>query len=302
MNIATNYSIPKESFRLACKICEQEIPTITHNIARRFTSQVKELVLSSALKIGRVEFFMEKRGNFYDIFYQDKNPGYLDEDGNFVEVSNDSIRNYNLDINWLTKAISSNIQIPAHYPAEEIIPDLLWKIGIANLDIEVPIFFARRIKEDNSFSQISKALNDRRSTEKGIILVSCNDIPDYFNPEIAGHKIIVLDKCLVHNKKNFQIDKNILKAAITKAKKDGFSNSYRSACFNGEYFRFTKQESEILEFLHKEDKPIHKDEIMSEVTGSSTELKNLFKNPDSKNIRKSILQYDNKGYYWLNDE
>jgi len=298
---AANYLIPKESFRLACKICEQKIPTITHNIARRFTHQVRELVLSNAFRIDRVEFLMGKRGNFYDIFYRDKKPGYLDENKNFVEVSNDSIRNYNLDIDWLTKAISSNIQIPAHYPAQEIIPSLLWKIGIADLDVEVPIFFARRIKKENSFSEIKKALNDRKSTEKGIILVSCNDIEDYFSSEIAGHKIIVLDKCLVHNKKHFQIDRNILKAAIIKTKKDGFSNSYRSACFNGEYFRFTKQESEILEFLHKEGKPVHKDEIMSEVTGSSTELKNLFKNSDSKNIRKSILQYDNKGYYWLND-
>ncbi len=75
---------------------------------------------------------------------------------------------------------------------------------------------------------------------------------------------------------------------------------YRSACFNGEYFRFTKQEADVLEYLHKAGKPVHKDEIMVEVTGSSTELRTLFRSPDSQNIRNNILQHDTKGYYWLN--
>ena len=87
---------------------------------------------------------------------------------------------------------------------------------------------------------------------------------------------------------------------MIKTGKDGFTTGYRSARFNGEYFRFTKQEADVLEYLYKAGKPVHKDEIMVEVTESSTELKTLFRNPDSKNIRQNILQYDNKGYYWLN--
>jgi hypothetical protein len=300
MTSNNSYSVSKESFRLACKICEQKIPAITHNAARYFAKQFEGLVLSNAFKVSRVEFIMEKGGNFYEIFYQDEIPGYLDQNNNFIKVSADSVRNYNLDIEWLTKAIGNNIQISTCYPAQELVSNLLWKIGIVNFDTKVPIFFARRIKQGNSFAKISKDLNDRKSTEKGIILVSCDNTEDYFPTEIAGHKIIILDKCLVHNKNNFQIDKDILKAAVTTTKKDGFSNSYRSACFNGEYSKFTKLESEVLEFLYKAGKPIHKDEIMSEVTRSSTELKTLFKTSNSRNIRKTILQYDNKGYYWLN--
>ena len=117
---------------------------------------------------------------------------------------------------------------------------------------------------------------------------------------INGNKIIPIKHCLAANKKNFNIDKNVLKSAILKTSKDGFTTGYRSACFNGEYFRFTKQEADVLEYLYKAGKPVHKDEIMVEVTESSTELKTLFRNPDSKNIRQNILQHDKKGYYWLN--
>ena len=102
------------------------------------------------------------------------------------------------------------------------------------------------------------------------------------------------------DRSDFFIDKNALKSAILKTKKDGFTTGYRSACFNGEYFRFTKQQADVLECLHKAGRPVHKDEIMVEVTESSTELRTLFRSSDSKNIRNNILQHDSKGYYWLN--
>jgi hypothetical protein len=80
-----------------------------------------------------------------------------------------------------------------------------------------------------------------------LILTSCSDIPSYFNSKIAGNKIVSLKNCLSISKKDFHIDKGVLKSVVFKTSKDGFTTGYRSACFNGEYFRFTKQEADVLE-------------------------------------------------------
>ena len=206
---------------------------------------------------------------------------------------------YNLKLDWIVKNISNDFGIPDK-DCEEILPNLLWGIGIANLDIEVPVFFARKLRQEEIFDKIKKVLVKRKSPFQGLILTSCSDIPSYFHSKIAGNKIISLKNCLSVNKKDFHIDKGILKTAVFKTSKDGFTTGYRSARFNGEYFRFTKQEADVLEYLHKSGKAVHKDEIMVEVTGSSTELRSLFRSSDSRNIRNNILQHDNKGYYWLN--
>src|SRR5690606_24207191 len=143
-------------------------------------------------------------------------------------------------------------------------------------------------------------LSSRRSTFEGVILTSWSDVPSYCSSKIAGNKLIPIRYSLTANKKDFSLDRNVLKSAILKTAKDGFTTVYRSACFNGEYFRLTKQEADVLEYLYTAGKPVHKDESMVEVTESSTELKTLFRSPDSKNIRNNVLQLDKKGYYWLN--
>lgn len=302
MPIKINHRLSKESFTLACKICEQDNPSITYNAARHFSYEMNRLILLDAFKVGSLKYVLTDEGNYEELKYHDDKPGYLDMNKKFVEISYNDIKNYNLDLTWIVKTIGNNINISNIDLIEEIIPNTLWQIGIINLEIDTPIFFARRIRTDDVFVRINKALSDRNSDIKGIILTSCDDIPNYFNSKIAGHKIIVLDKCLTYNQRNFHIDKNILKAAVVVAKKEGFSSGYRSAYFNGEYFRFTKQEADVLELLDKAKKPIHKDEIMAEVSENNTELKLLFRNDTSKNIRHSILQYDNKGYYWLNNQ
>ena len=300
MTIISNRQIPKESFLFACEICEGDNLSITHRVATHFSDEMSSLISNDAFITDSLGYCFNKDGDVEDLCFENSKPGYFDHNSNFISIPFKSFTKYNLKPEWIVENISNDCGIPFSKECEEIIPNLLWQIGFIDLDLEIPVFFARKIKEEEIFDKISKALINRKSAIDGIILASCDNIPSNFYPKIAGNKIIPLKNCLSANKKDFHIDKNILRAAIFKTRKDGFTTGYRSACFNGEYFRFTKQEADVLEFLHKAGKPVHKDEIMAEVTESSTELKVLFRTPDSRNIRQNILQNDKKGYYWLN--
>ncbi len=291
--------ISKDSFLFACEICENDNPSVTHRIATHFADEMTNLVSNGAFATDSLDYCLNKNGDVEELCFRNNKPGYFDQNNNFIPVSFENFTKYNLKLDWIVRNIGNDFGIPEK-DCEEILPNLLWGIGVANFDIEVPVFFARKLRQEEIFDKIKKVLVKRKSTFQGLILTSCSDLPSYFHSKIAGNKIISIKNCLSVTKKDFHIDKGVLKTAALKTSKDGFTIGYRSACFNGEYFRFTKQEADVLEYLHKAGKPVHKDEIMAEVTESSTELKTLFRTPDSKNIRQNILQYDNKGYYWLN--
>lgn len=292
--------ISKESFLFACEICENDNPSVTHRVATHFADEMSNLLSSNAFAKDSLDYCVNKNGDVENLQFRNNKPGYIDEKNKFIPVSFENFTKYNLKLDWIVRNISNDFGVSFERDGEEILPNLLWYIGAVNLDLEVPLFFARKIREEAVFDKIHKALNNRASGFEGLILTSCSDIPSYFNSKIAGNKIMPLKSCLSISKQDFHIDKSVLKSVIVKTGSDGFTTGYRSACFNGEHFRFTKKEADVLEYLHKAGKPVHKDEIMAEVTESSTELKTLFRSPDSRNIRQNILQYDNKGYYWLN--
>ena len=298
MTTTLDNQISRESFLFACEICENDNPSVTHRIATHFADEMSNLVSNGAFAKDSLDYCVNKNGDAEDLCFRNNQPGYFDQNNKFIPVSFETFTKYNLKLDWIVKSIGNILGINKGH--EEILPNLLWQIGFVNLDVEVPIFFARKIKEEEIFDKVHKVLKRRKSELDGIILTSRSNLPSYFSSKVAGNKIISLENCLSANKKDLHIDKSILKSAVLKTSKDGFTTGYRSACFNGEYFRFTKQEADVLEHLHKAGKPVHKDEIMVEVTESSTELKTLFRSPDSKNIRQNILQHDSKGYYWLN--
>ena len=224
----TKNSISKESFLFACEICEEDDLSVAYMGATHFADEINDLVAFNAFTKGNLGYCFNDEGSKEDLHYQDGKPGYFDDNDNFITVSFENITNFNLKLDWVIKTISNDFGSPVPHPPKEIIPNLLWQIGVIDLDVEIPIFFARQIKEEDVFVKISKALNDRRSVIEGVVLASCSNIPSSFNPKIAGNKIIAINQCLSHNKSSFQIDKNILKAAVLKASKNGFSNGYRS--------------------------------------------------------------------------
>ena len=232
MTTTIDNQISRESFLFACEICENDNPSITHRIATHFADEMTNLVSNGAFATDSLDYCVNKNGEAEDLCFRNNQPGYFDQNDKFVPVSFENFTKYNLKLDWMVKSISNVLGINKDF--EEILPNLLWRVGFANLDVEVPIFFARKIKDEETFDKVSKALKRRRSDFEGAILTSRSNIPSYFSSKIAGNKIISLRNCLSADRKDFYIDKNVLKSAILKTKKDGFTTGYRSACFNGD--------------------------------------------------------------------
>lgn len=297
-------TIPKESFLLACKIYEQGNPSIAHEMIGSNDKNVESLINLNALKISKKLWIQDEDGEYRDIFYQGKKAGFLDKSNNFIEVSHNYVCSYKLNPHWIVKAIGDNLGV-SEYSYETLIEDHFWQVGVLNHEIKIPIFFVRGIHHANILDQIYEIFGNKKGIARSIILTSSSSLPPRSSFD-DGHKIIALKNCLIHDNDNFCIDKNIIishiedkKSALRRSQREGFSTGYRSANFNGQNFKFTKQEADVLEFLDSAGKPIHKDEIAVEISDNIVELKFLFRNPDSKNIRQNILKYDNKGYYWL---
>ena len=166
---------------------------------------------------------------------------------------------------------------------------------------EVPIFFARRMHHSGIFRKIDDSLSKRKGINKGIIFTTSKSIADGFSFSEA-HKIISLYDCLEFDSKNFHIDPNILKSAIgVDNSKIGFSEGYRSAIIDNIEYAFSKKQAAIIEVLDKEQKPVHKHELMIAAGSEQDNPKYIFrlkgKYHDAWN---KIIKFNNQGYYWLN--
>ena len=306
MNIAVQKQIPKNTFGLICTICEQDEPIISQRLFPYFKNRGSKKLLSLGVMedAANSNTCPDYRGDDYAVTYKDNMPGFYKKDV-WHEVSYDHIRMHRLNINSLVSVITKDLDAESAH--EELIKDYFFRIGTLKINKrDVPIFFARRIQFQKILEEVYNAVTKRYGINKGIILTSSSYLP-FGCSKLLGHEIISLKDCMIHDSENYHIDMNIIKASVeideqpnnSKINKEGFSTGYRSAHFNGEDFKFSKQEADVLELLDKAGKPMHKDEVTIEISDNIAELKFLFKSPDSKNIRKTILKYDNKGYYWL---
>jgi hypothetical protein len=167
MTTTINNQVSRESFLFACEICEKDNPSVTHRVATHFADEMSNLVSSGAFATDSLDYCVNKNGDVEDLCFKDNKPGYFDQNNKFVPVSFENFTRYNLKLDWMVKSISNVLGANKDY--EEILPNLLWQIGFVNLDVEVPIFFARKIKEEEIFDKVSKILKSRRSDFEGLI-------------------------------------------------------------------------------------------------------------------------------------
>ena len=301
MPIVTKFHLPKESFLFACGICEQGNPSAIHDVIEDFGVVGQKLVELNAFIISTKDWVEDNRRNYKMVKYQNNRPGYFDKDNNFIAVSYEAIRNYQLNLQWLINIIADNLEIAKQYPPASIVDDFLWRIGDIKLKTEVPVFFARRLFHYDIFAKIYHALERIEGINQGIILTTSASNPVGCN--LPGkHKVIYIKHCLVHNNSNFHIDKNIIKAALgQEIKREGFSNGYRSAFFNNIEYNFTKKQAAIIEALDKNGGSMNKDELLAEANSDQYDLFRIFRNNQGKQhpAWNVIIKSDGKGNYWL---
>ncbi len=305
MSTVINYHISKESFLLACKICEQGNPAITYDAVDRSNKQIENLIKLKAFIIGKKYWLEDEDGEYIDIVHQDNQPGYFNKNNQFVAISHNALCIYKLDFKWMIKAISNNLEIAKCYPAEIIIDNIFWRIGTIKLRTATPVFFARTINHKNNFETIYKALLNRNGISKGIILTTSALPPLGYNLP-SNHQIVSLRDCLIHDSNNFHIDKNIIKAAIeikaeSLMQQEGFTTGYRAAYFKGVNYNFSKKQAAVIEALDKHGGKINKYELLAEANSEQYDVYRVFRDNRGKlhpawNV---IVKNDGKGNYWL---
>jgi len=73
-----------------------------------------------------------------------------------------------------------------------------------------------------------------------------------------------------------------------------------SAHINGQSYKFSKLQAEILEVLSNAGKAMNKTEVMSQVKSSQEEVKSAFRSKGKYHPAWGVvIKHDNKGNYWL---
>lgn len=296
----TGKHLPKYTLNLLSRVCEQSEPILSHRLIHYFKKKGcdKLMELGFFLQTEVSKTYSNENGDDITINYSNNQPGYY-QNNIWHKIHYDDIKQYRLNIDLLISVIANDLNLPSY--SEEIISNYFWRIGTLKIKQEVPIFFARRMHHSSIFRKIDDSLSKRKGINKGIIFTTSKSIADGFSFSEA-HKIISLYDCLEFDSKNFHIDPNILKSAIgVDNSKIGFSEGYRSAIIDNIEYAFSKKQAAIIEVLDKEQKPVHKHELMIAAGSEQDNPKYIFrlkgKYHDAWN---KIIKFNNQGYYWLN--
>lgn len=302
MSVVTKFHLPKKSFLLACKICEQGNPSISHDATQNFQDEIGKLINLKAFIFNSNNWIEDDHGDYYKITHkEDDKVGYVNKNQELIMVNCQSTMVYKINFDWLINVVRNDLEVTQH-PSDILIDDLFWQIGI--LQSEAPIFFARRLSNKTIFENIYKSLEAKKGIKKGIILTTSSGIP-FGCSRLLGHEVITLKDCLVYDNKNFKIDQDILKKAIgikvESDKKEGFSAGYRTAYIKGVEYNFSKKQAAIIEALDKNGGKMNKYELLADADSEQYDVYRLFK--DNKGqyhpAWDDLIKHDGKGNYWL---
>ena len=292
--------LPKYTINLLSRICEQSEPILSHSLINYFSKHGcnKLLELGFFAQIANSTTYSNQNGDDISINYNDNQPGYY-HNNIWHKIDYNELKQYRLNIELLISSIARDLNIFSN--PEEIVSDYFWRIGTLRTNQEVPIFFARRIHHSSVFRQIDNCLSKRIGINQGIIFTTSIFYQDGFSFS-QRHKIISLHDCLEFDSKNFHLDHNIINSAIgvNNDCQEGFSAGYRSAVIDNIEYVFSKKQAAIIEVLDKEQKPVHKHELMIAAGSEQDNPKYIFRIRGKYHAAwNKIIKFNNQGYYWL---
>ena len=152
------------------------------------------------------------------------------------------------------------------------------------------------------FDLLNQLLNNfHNARDPALVLSLDRHIPDHF--QLPGENVLVrLEEVMVIERDNFELNTRQLAGKMGgSVSKPGFSIGYRTLYSNGKTYKFSKMQSEALEFLDKQNKPMHQTEILAHTSSrQGRRLRELFKK-DGKvhEAWGEIIIHDGDGNYSL---
>ncbi|GAB1259160.1 hypothetical protein NBRC116494_36620 [Aurantivibrio plasticivorans] len=290
------------------KISETQDATIIEKLAREeFGDLFQELVESGILThfklLKSVEVFDGDCEFFADIQRKDGKNMYFSAADGWVAVNDEDINLYQVNFEWLLRRVMDALDIADRHTPKVILEGNIWALGQHRIEKhKTNILTARNIMNETVLDDLKNYLSAHHSVRNPALII----VLDQF---ISGHvslplqnELIRIDEAIKWDNDKFELNTVFLASRMGGSiSKPGFSNGYRTLVSNGVTYDFTPKQSEALEFMDSENKPVHQTEILAQTTSQQgTKLRELFKRKGGVHAAwGEIIKSDSKGNYWL---
>lgn len=231
-----------------------------------------------------------------------KNMYFSSSDG-WVAVMDEDIAVYKINFDWLIRQIMNALDIAERHEPKVILGDSIWVLGQHRVErLNVHIIIARNIRQSSVLDSLNQYLNDyHKARDPALVLSFDQHLPGHL--QLPGQNVLVrLEEAMLIEKENFKLNTRLLAGKMgSSISKPGFSNGYRTLSSNGKTYTFSKMQSEALEFMDNEKKPIHQTEILSHTNSQEgNKLRALFKSKGKPHDAwGEVIKNDGNGNYWL---
>ena len=299
-------SLPTDVFVAACQLVETPSASVTmQSLNGLFSPDIcaglrKSGLLADAPHLQDVEVEYEGELRSYPVERHDGSWRYFQQGSGWVQVPSESLKVCRIDFQGYLKVMMVALGFEGRIVPEVIAESKVWYLGQAWLQSrKTHIFYVRRIKDETTLESLNQVLVDRHKSDPALVLTSSRDLPAYF--QVPGQNRIVPLSAAI----NLQSTKLTFKTDYLTSKmggsvhSDGFSEGFRTAHINGQSYKFSKLQAEVLEVLSNAGKAIHKSEVMAAVN-SDQEVIGVFRSGGKKHPAWGVvIKNDNKGNYWL---
>ena len=230
-----------------------------------------------------------------------KNMYFSPSDG-WVRVSDDDIALYKVDTDWLVRRVMAALEIPSRYRAKPILDDAIWVLGKHRIERQrIAIIIARNLVEPAVFGVLCQYLdNNHKARNPALVVTLDRQLPTHL--QLPDQNVLVrLEEALLLESDHVEINTRMLAGKLGgQVTRDGFSNGYRHLRFDGQEYKFTKNQAEVVEYLHQAGGPRNQHEILAGVNSRQDRLTHVFRGGGKRHPAwGTVIRKDDKGNYWL---
>jgi hypothetical protein len=299
--------VTAELFHATCRIAQTASGRMTApNLKRCFPDAIAQKLVSSGA-LSEAPHSLDYTAHFddgecsYDLQRHEGGWAYLDPRSGWVRVDGDALRVYQVSYDWLVRAAMDALGIDTRTRPQTVLEDRIWALGTAWLGKrKMPVLLGRRLDDEGAARALCAYLQDKHAREPSLVLALMPPVSPYLSLPGQSRLVLMGDAIDAEN----QILKLRMAYLAEKmgasAQKIGFAQSYRTAHFDGQDYRFSKMQAAVMELLHEHGKPMHQDQILAEVNSSQKRLSGIFRSKDGHHPAwDTLLQTDRRGNYWI---
>lgn len=286
-----------------------ESSAILKSICEKFGSNYQELIDNEIIvfreKLTEIEVRDDDELYCTEVIRRESKNMYLSQLNGWKEAKDDEIYVYQINYHAFVRQIMNALGVGEHIKPKIVLENGIWALGKQWINkIKVPIILVRSIKSESVRYSLSEYLKaNHRSSDPALVLVMDRHMPINFSLPF-GNVITKLEEALLIESDKFELNFNVLSGLMGGVSfKEGFSPDFLSLRFNGREYSFTTTESEAIKVMARAKRKLNQHTILEEIGSTQKRLRDIFKQKGTVNDAwGAVIQYDNKGMYWLNDE